>query len=148
MSETTKPKTSFASKLNARKSGSKAKGADVKQVRLRLVYIDFWSALKLSFLLGLAQLVVVVIATVVVYLVFVQSGLFQTANDVAGQVLGQNSFDINSVVSMGRTVGIGAAVGAVNLIVITVLGAVCAIIYNAAAKVVGGLQVGFTNEPS
>jgi hypothetical protein len=148
MSETTKPKTSLAAKLKARKSGAKAKGTDVKQVRLRLVYIDFWSALKLSFLLGLAQLVVVVIATVVVYLVFVQSGLFQTANDVAGQVLGQNSFDINSVVSMGRTVGIGAAVGAVNLIVITVLGAVSAIIYNAAAKVVGGLQVGFTNEPS
>ncbi|MDH6536012.1 DUF3566 domain-containing protein [Aurantimicrobium minutum] len=129
------------------KSEPKApKGPEAKQVRLKLVYIDFMSALKMSFLLGLAQFIVVVVGTLLLYLVFVQTGIFTTANNVAGEVLGNNSFDINSIASLGKTVGAAAAVGVVNLIVITVLGAICAVLYNAAAKITGGLSVGFTNQ--
>ena len=129
------------------KSEPKApKGPEAKQVRLKLVYVDFMSALKMSFLLGLAQFIVVVVGTLLLYLVFVQTGIFTTANNVAGEVLGNNSFDINSIASLGKTVGAAAAVGVVNLIVITVLGAICAVLYNAAAKITGGLSVGFTNQ--
>ncbi len=142
--------STLAEKLKSKlpQTGEKApKGPEAKQVRLKLVYIDFMSALKMSFLLGLAQFIVVVIATLLVYLVLVQTGLFQTANSVAGEVLGSNSgFDLNAVASLGQTVGAAAAVGIVNLIVITVLGAVCAVLYNAAAKITGGLSVGFTNQ--
>ena len=129
------------------KSEPKApKGPEAKQVRLKLVYIDFMSALKMSFLLGLAQFIVVVVGTLLLYLVFVQTGIFTTANNVAGEVLGNNSFDINSIASLGKTVGAAAAVGVVNLIVITVMGAICAVLYNAAAKITGGLSIGFTNQ--
>ncbi len=129
------------------KSEPKApKGPEAKQVRLKLVYIDFMSALKMSFLLGLAQFIVVVVGTLLLYLVFVQTGIFETANSVAGEVLGSNKFDINSIASIGKTVGAAAAVGVVNLIVITVMGAICAVLYNAAAKITGGLSVGFTNQ--
>lgn len=120
-------------------------GKEVKQVRLKLVHIDYVSAMKLAFLLGLAQLVIVTIATLLLYIVFVQTGLFATANNVAGDVLGNNVFDINSILSMGRAVGTGLAIGVVNMIVITVLGAVTAVIYNMAARMTGGLSVGFTN---
>ena len=142
--------SSMADKLKSKlpQKGEKApKGPEAKQVRLKLVYVDFMSALKLSFLLGLAQFIVVVIGTFLIYLVFVQTGIFETANSVAGEVLGSGSgFDLNSVVSIGKTVGAAAAVGLVNLIVITVLGAICAVLYNAAAKITGGLSVGFTNQ--
>jgi len=119
---------------------------EVKRVRLKLVYVDYVSAMKLSFLLGLAQLIIVVLGTFLIYIVFVQTGLFSTANNVAGEVLGKNVFDINSILSLGRAVGTGLAIGVVNMIVITVLGAVAALLYNMAAKVVGGLSVGFTND--
>ena len=136
----------LAQKLKDKLPKSEPKGPAAKQVRLKLVYIDFMSALKMSFLLGLAQFIVVVIGTFLLYLVFVQTGIFTTANNVAGEVLGNNSFDINSIASMGKTVGAAAAVGVVNMIVITVLGAICAVLYNAAAKITGGLSVGFTNQ--
>lgn len=139
----------FAQKLKNRlpQSEPKApKGPEAKQVRLKLVYIDFMSAIKMSFLLGIAQFIVVVLGTFLLYLVFVQTGIFETANSVAGEVLGSSSFDINSIASIGKTVGAAAAVGLVNLIVITVMGAVCAVLYNAAAKITGGLSVGFTNK--
>ena len=136
----------LAQKLKDKLPKSEPKGPAAKQVRLKLVYIDFMSALKMSFLLGLAQFIVVVIGTFLLYLVFVQTGIFNTANNVAGEVLGNNSFDINSIASMGKTVGAAAAVGVVNMIVITVMGAICAVLYNAAAKITGGLSVGFTNQ--
>ena len=136
----------LAQKLKDKLPKSEAKGPAAKQVRLKLVYIDFMSALKMSFLLGLAQFIVVVVGTLLLYLVFVQTGIFATANSVAGEVLGSNKFDINSIASLGKTVGAAAAVGVVNLIVITVMGAICAVLYNAAAKITGGLSVGFTNQ--
>lgn len=46
--------SSVAEKL-AKKS---AKSPAAKQVRLKLVYVDFWSAVKLSFLLGLTLAII------------------------------------------------------------------------------------------
>ncbi len=123
-----------------------SRGPELKQVRLKLVYIDFFSALKLSFLLGVAQAVVVIVASFLLYMVFVQTGIFDRANTVAGQVLGGQQFNIKDVISVGNVLGFSALVAGINLVIITVLGAVCAVIYNAAAKIVGGLSVGFTNQ--
>ena len=122
------------------------KAPEVKQVRLKLVYIDFLSALKLSFLLGLAQAVVVILASFLLYMVFVQTGILDRANTVVGQVLGGQQFNIKDVISVGAVVGFSALIAGINLVIITVLGAVCAVIYNMAAKIVGGLSVGFTNQ--
>lgn len=119
---------------------------NVKQVRLTLVYVDFWSALKMSFMVGLAQAIVTVIATFLLYLVFVQTGIFDRANSVVGQVVGGNGFDVRSIVSMGQSIAFAAIVGILNMVVITVMGAVIAVIYNAIAKIVGGLKVGFISQ--
>ena len=40
-----------------------------KQVRLKLVYIDFWSAVKLSFLIALCLGIVTIVATFLVFTV-------------------------------------------------------------------------------
>ncbi len=142
---------SMTEKLKAKMPKKKEREAkpsapEAKQVRLKLVYIDFMSAVKMSFLLGLAQFVVVVVGSLLLYLVFVQTGIFDAANNVAGEVLGSNAFDVNDVVSIGKTIGAAAAVGFVNMIVITVMGAICAFLYNVAAKIAGGISVGFTNQ--
>ncbi|MBK5237960.1 MAG: DUF3566 domain-containing protein [Actinomycetales bacterium] len=123
-----------------------SKGPELKQVRLKLVYVDFFSALKLSFLLGLAQAIITILGAFLLYMVFVQTGIFDRANSVAGQVLGGQEFNIKDVISAGSVLGFSTLIAGINLVIITVLGAVCAVIYNAAAKIVGGLSVGFTNQ--
>ena len=55
----------------------------------------------MSFLIGLAQFIISVIAMFLLYLVFVQTGIFDRANTVVGQVVGGNGFDVRSIVSMG-----------------------------------------------
>jgi hypothetical protein len=134
-----------------RGKGRLAFGADttnpnVKQVRLTLVFIDFWTALKISFLIGLAQAIVVIIATFLLYLVFVQTGIFDRANSVVGQVVGGNGFDVRSILSMGQAVAFSAVAGVLNMVVITILGAVAAVIYNTIARIVGGVKVGFESD--
>ena len=46
-----------------------------KQVRLRLVYIDFWSAVKLSFLAAVAIAIVTVVSFFLIFMVVQTTGL-------------------------------------------------------------------------
>ena len=58
--------------------------SSAKQVRLRLVYIDFWSAVKLSFLAAIAIAIVTVVSFVMVYLVVRTTGLIDKADEFLG----------------------------------------------------------------
>ena len=115
-----------------------------KQVRLRLVYVDFWSAVKLSFLAAIAIAVVTVVAFVMVYLVVSTTGLIGKADEFLGG-FSDGSFLLSQFVSFPQVIAFSAIVAILNLIVVTVLGAVVAGIYNLAVKVTGGLLVGFTS---
>ena len=115
-----------------------------KQVRLRLVYVDFWSAVKLSFLAAIAIAIVTVVAFVMVYLVVSTTGLIGKADEFLGG-FSDGSFLLSSFVSFPQVIAFSAIVAILNLIVVTVLGAVIAGIYNLAVKVTGGLLVGFTS---
>jgi len=141
------PKFGRAEKGPAAPKAPRGSDGTERHVRLKLSYIDFWSAIKVSFLLGLAQAIVTVIATFLLYMVFVQTGVFETANNVAGQVLGGNNFDVQSFASMAQVLSFAGVVGVLNMVVITVLGGVIAVIYNACARIVGGIQMGFINVP-
>ena len=115
-----------------------------KQVRLRLVYIDFWSAVKLSFLAAIAIAVVTVVAFVMVYLVVSTTGLIGKADEFLGG-FSDGGFLLSQFVSFPQVIAFSAIVAIMNLVVVTVLGAVIAGIYNLAVKVTGGLLVGFTS---
>jgi hypothetical protein len=51
-----------------------------KQVRLKLVYVDFWSAVKLSFLIAVALGIVLVVATILIWMVLATTGVFSNLN--------------------------------------------------------------------
>src|SRR4029078_12622925 len=112
-----------------------------KQVRLRLVYIDFWSAVKLSFLAAIAIAVVTVVAFVMVYLVVSTTGLIGKADEFLGG-FSDGSFLLSSFVSFPQVIAFSAIVAILHLIVLTVLGAVIPGIYNLSVKVTGGLAGG------
>ncbi|GAB2693300.1 putative membrane protein [Microbacterium marinum] len=132
--------STVADKL-AKKSSSKT---NAKQVRLRLVYVDFWSAVKLSFLTAVALAIVTVIATFLVFLVIQSTGLITQVDELLTAVTG-GDFLLGSVLSLPQVMAFAAVVAILNLIVVTVLGAVLAGIYNLMVKVTGGLLVGFTS---
>lgn len=131
--------STVADKL-AKKSSSKT---SAKQVRLRLVYVDFWSATKLSFLAAVALAIVTVVATFLVFLVLQTTGMIGRLDELFKAF--DDSFTLSEYVGLPQVMAFAAIVAILNLIVVTVLGAVVAGIYNLMVKVTGGLLVGFTS---
>jgi len=132
--------STVADKL-AKKSSHKT---SAKQVRLRLVYVDFWSAVKLSFLAAIAVAIVTVVSFILVFLIVQTTGLIDQADDFLGS-FSDGTFLLSQFLSFPQVLAFSAIVAILNLIVVTVLGAVMAGIYNLAVKVTGGLLVGFTS---
>src|SRR5690606_17994193 len=134
--------SSVAEKLQ-RKS-QKAVGA--KQVRLRLVYVDFWSVTKLSFLVALVLAIVFVVVVFLAWMILTSTGIFTDLDKMLGDVTGGgDSFSLLNSFSLVQVLGFSIIVGLLNTICGTVLGALAALLYNVSVKLTGGILVGFTN---
>lgn len=131
--------STVADKL-AKKSSSKT---SAKQVRLRLVYIDFWSAVKLSFLAAVALAIVTIVVAFLVYLVLESTSMLDKLDELFTAF--DDSFTLSAYVNLPQVMAFASIVAILNLIVVTVMGAVVAGIYNLMVKVTGGLLVGFTS---
>lgn len=121
-----------------------AKKPATKQVRLKLVYVDFWSALKISFLAAVALAVITVVFFFLVYTVLMSTGVFEQVNGLYTQVAG-DSASLSDLLDLGTVMGFGVVVAILNLVIVTALGAILAALYNLAVKITGGVLVGFTN---
>ncbi len=131
--------STVADKL-AKKSSSKT---SAKQVRLRLVYIDFWSAVKLAFLAAVSLAIVTVVAVFLVYMVLQTTQMIDRLDELFKAF--DDKFTLSAYVGLPQVMSFAAIVAILNLVVVTVLGAVVAGIYNLMVKVTGGLLVGFTS---
>lgn len=132
--------STVADKL-AKKSTSKS---SAKQVRLRLVYVDFWSAVKLSFLAAVALAIVTIVSFLLMYLVVQATGLISMVDELLTS-MNDGTWSFSDFLGLPQVMAFAAVVAILNLVVVTVLGAVVAGIYNLAVKVTGGLLVGFTS---
>jgi hypothetical protein len=116
-----------------------------KQVRLKLVYLDFWSVVKFSFLIWLCLGIVLIVASVLIWVVLASTGIFNTLDKTLQDILVQPDFHI--VDSFGLVqVGVFALVVALlNTVIGTILGAIGSLLYNLSVRFTGGLLVGFQN---
>jgi len=116
-----------------------------KQVRLKLVYVDFWSTVKLSFLVAVSLGIVLVVATILVYLVLQTTGVFGAIDGLLTDILSGSGFTIAGNLSLLTVTFFSIIVAIVNIIVGTALGAIGSMLYNLSVRITGGLLVGFTN---
>ena len=121
----------------------RAAGRGPRRARLQLRHIDIWSAFKISLVLSIALFFIWMVAVGILYGVLSALGVFDTLNDLFGQLgsaTGQSQG--GSQVVTPKVVFIGAAViGAINVILMTALCTVATFIYNMCADLVGGLEV-------
>jgi hypothetical protein len=132
--------SSVAEKLQ-RKS---QKPVATKQVRLKLVYIDFWSTVKLSFLVATSLGIILLVSTILIYLVLQSTGVFTLLDSVLTDVL-SDGFSVQESFSLGTVASFSLIVAILNIVVGTALGAISSILYNLSVRLTGGLLVGFTN---
>jgi hypothetical protein len=116
-----------------------------RQVRLKLVYIDVWSLVKLSFLVWLCLGIVLIVASVLIWVVLFSTGIFDTLDDTLRDMLGDDEFAIANSFGIGQVVLFTFIIAVLNTIVGTALGAVGGFLYNLSVRFTGGLLVGFQN---
>ena len=117
-----------------------------KQVRLKLVYVDFWSTVKLSFLVAVSLGIVLVVATIIVWIVLDFSGTFGKLDSLLKDILNQDTFSIAKTFSLAQVSIFAFVIALLNVVIGTALGAISSILYNLSVRITGGLLVGFTNQ--
>ncbi|MCA1942142.1 MAG: DUF3566 domain-containing protein [Yonghaparkia sp.] len=118
--------------------------APTKQVRLKLVYIDFWSAVKLSFLVSICGAILLMVATLFVWIVLNAQGVISQVDSVFSDILGEDA-GLVSLFSLGQVMLFATIVAILNVVGGTAIGAISALLYNLMVRMTGGLLVGFTN---
>ncbi|WP_125100126.1 DUF3566 domain-containing protein [Leucobacter chromiireducens] len=120
------------------------KKAPAKQVRLKLVYVDFWSAVKFSFLVSICFAIVGIVATILIYTVLLQTGVFGQVDALFMDIVGEDK-SLMKIIGFPQVLGLSVVVGILNVIVGTALGAIASLVYNLLVRVLGGFQLGFTS---
>lgn len=119
----------------------------IRRARLVVAKVDTWSVAKLMFLLSVAVGIVIVVSSVVLWLVLQATGAFDGINDLL-TMLGTtgNHIDISQVLSLGQIALYTTILAVINVVLFTLLGVICALLYNVAAKLVGGIGLTLTDD--
>jgi len=116
-----------------------------KQVRLKLVYIDFWSVVKFSFLIWLCLGIVLIVATALVWVVLNSTDVFGQVDALLRDILGNDNFSVTDSFGFGQVLLFSFVVAILNTVTGTILGALAALLYNLSVRFTGGILVGFQN---
>ena len=127
---------------SAGRGPTRSGGRGPRRARLQLRHIDTWSALKISLVLSIALFFIWMVAVGILYGVLSSLGVFDTLNDLFGQI-GSASGSENSgdVVTWGVVLWSAAIIGAINIVLLTALCTVGTFIYNLCSDLVGGLEI-------
>jgi hypothetical protein len=117
----------------------------LKQVRLNLVYIDLWSAVKVSSLVSLAISISVFVTVLLTWFLLSSVGVVGALEGVIGDILGDGGASLLALLEFNQVLLLAFVGAMINLVSLTVLGSLSAVLYNAIARLTGGLTVGFTN---
>ncbi|MEU8193399.1 DUF3566 domain-containing protein [Microbispora amethystogenes] len=139
----------------AAKGKDKKPGAGLRPPRkahLVLRRVEPWSAMKFSFVVSLVCFVVLFVAVAILYGVLSALGVFSSITDTVMQLTtsggvagkGVGTIDIRGWFEPVRILGYAALLGALNVVLITALSTLGAVIYNISADLVGGVEVTFS----
>jgi hypothetical protein len=121
----------------------------VKQVKLKLVHIDFWSAVRNGFMVTLAMGIATIAGFFVIWLVISTTGLFGSLNSLLNSAVGGDTgqnVDVAETLSLPRVLSFAGTLAIVNIVGGTILSGISALIFNIITRLSGGIRVGFTNE--
>lgn len=122
--------------------------AKARKARLLVSKVDPWSVLKMSFLLSVALGIVTVVAAIVLWTVLDLTGIFDRVNDLLREIAGSESggFDLRQFASLGQVVSFATIIAVVNVVLLTALAMLSAVLYNISSTLVGGIGVTLTDD--
>jgi membrane protein required for beta-lactamase induction len=125
---------------------AKSKAAAVQPRRANLVVarLEPWSVMKFSFLMSLVAWLVLFVAVALLYYALSGLGVFAALQRTLTSVTssqGSTGVDLSKWTSASRVLGYTMLIGAVNVVLITALSTIGAMIYNLVTHLGGGIEV-------
>jgi hypothetical protein len=118
-----------------------------RKAHLTVSRVEPWSVMKFSFVVSLVCFIILFVAIGVIYATLSMLGVFDELTSMLTALLegdgtdGELGLDPASWFSPGRVLGYTGVVGALNIVLITALSTVGAMLYNLVADLVGGIDV-------
>jgi hypothetical protein len=142
-------KSTFASayrSLPRPKSRSRARGevAPARRANLVIARLEPWSVMKFSFLMSLVAWVVLFVAVALLYYALSSLGVFESIQRTLASVTSSTSssgVNLTKWTSAPRVLGYTMLLGAVDVVLITALATIGAMVYNLVTHLGGGIEV-------
>jgi hypothetical protein len=127
--------------------GTQKKGSSKRSARtahLTIARIEPWSVMKFSFIVSLVAFVILFVAVSVLYAVLSWIGVFDSLQHVVSSLTSsQDSTGVNAShwFSASRVLSYTAILGGFNIVLITAMSTIGAVVYNLTSRLVGGVEV-------
>ncbi|MBR8743893.1 DUF3566 domain-containing protein [Nocardiopsis sp. MG754419] len=118
-----------------------------RKAHLTVSRVEPWSVMKFSFVVSLVCFIILFVAVAVIYAVLSMLGVFDELTNMINALLegdgGEDELGLNPAAwfSPGRVLGYTGVIGALNVVLLTALSTVGAMLYNLVADLVGGVDV-------
>ncbi len=128
-----------------RKAAQKAEAKrTARQAHLTVARVEPWSVMKFSFVVSLVAFVILFVAVSVLYGALSGLGVFDSLQRVVSSITSsQSSTGVNAKAwfSASKVLGYTALLGSLNIVLITAMSTIGAVVYNLTSRLVGGVEV-------
>jgi hypothetical protein len=131
-----------AAAAGPRLRGSSRRSA--RQAHLTVARVEPWSVMKFSFVVSLVAFVILFVAVSVIYGTLSALGVFASLQHVVQSVTSsQDSSGVNAAkwFTASRVLSYTALLGALNIVLITAMCTIGAVVYNLTSRLIGGVEV-------
>lgn len=146
-SETHMPRTARSASGSAAASGSTVRKnrrgvPRARRMSLSVTRIDAWSAAKVSFMLSIAGGIIQVIAAGLLWAMLNLVGVFDSVTQLFSSTgLDADGLDLESIFTLPTVLSAVTILSIIEVVLITILVTIGALLYNVASTLVGGLHV-------
>lgn len=120
-----------------------------RRVKLMVSRVDPFSVMKVGFLVSVAMGIAMVVMTGVMWALLSAMGVFDSINELAGQIIGDGSgetFDVMDFLGFGRVLSLSIVIAVVDVFLLTAIATLGAFLYNIVASLVGGVHMTLTDD--
>ena len=136
------PGVAAAAAARPRSKGPAKRSA--RQAHLTIARVEPWSVMKFSFVVSLVAFVILFVAVSVIYGTLSALGVFTSLQHVVQSVTSsQDSTGVNAAkwFTESRILSYTALLGALNIVLITAMCTIGAVVYNLTSRLIGGVEV-------
>lgn len=117
-----------------------------RKVELTVARVDAWTVMKVSFLLSVAFGIAMVVATAILWLMVDGMHVFSTIEDFLNTIGAARFTALFDYVRLPRVMSYATIAAVANVVLLTAISTLAALLYNIIASLVGGVKVFLMDE--